>query len=159
LTAIGIGPHEFGASDDDVVAALVAELGAPVDDRTEPALSSSYGVCPGGQVRVVEWGGFVVLFSDGATPYAPGGSMTFFDWQLRNLGAATPPLETTAGIALGDSVTALRAAYPDVTIGDDEILGPSFRVGTAADALRGGLSSTGDDGAVVALAAGSACGE
>jgi hypothetical protein len=159
LTGTGVGTHTFGAPVADVVAALRNELGEPFDDRVEQAFSSSYGVCPGDEVRVVEWGGFVVLFSDGATPYAPGGSMTFFDWQLRNLGAATPPLATPEGIALGDSIGELRTAYPGVEVRDDEILGPTFRWGAAPDELRGGLTSIGDDGVVVALAAGSACGE
>ena len=159
LTGDGVGTQAFGASADAVVSALVAELGTPVDDRVETAVSSSYGVCPGNQLRVVEWGGFAVLFSDGATPYAPGGTFTFFDWQLRNLGAATPPLSTREGIALGDPIGELRSAYPGAALVDDEIVGPSFNVGPATDSLRGSLTSINDDGTVVALAAGSACGE
>jgi hypothetical protein len=159
LTGSGIGFQTFGEPADQVVAAIESELGTPIDDREEEAFSSSYGVCPGNRIRVVEWGGFVVLFSDGATPYSPGGSFTFFDWQLRNLGAATPPLETPAGIGLGDSAATVRAAYPSARIEADEILGPVFRVGAAPDELRGNLTSTNDDGTITGLAAGSACGE
>ena len=159
LTGSGVGFQSFGDPADQVVSALVAELGAPIDDREEEAFSSSYGVCPGNRIRAVEWGGFVVLFSDGATPYAPGGAFTFFDWQLRNLGAATPPLETPAAVGLGDTVAALRAAYPTARVEADEILGPVFRVGAAPDELRGSATSTNDDGTLTGLAAGSACGE
>ncbi len=159
LTGSGVGFQSFGDPANEVVAALEAELGTPIDDREEEAFSSSYGVCPGNRIRVVEWGGFVVLFSDGATPYSPGGSFTFFDWQLRNLGAATPPLETPAGIGLGDSVASVRLAYPSARVETDEILGPVFRVGVAPDELRGNVTSTNDDGTITGLAAGSACGE
>jgi hypothetical protein len=159
LTGSGVGFQSFGDPAHEVVAALEAELGAPIDDREEEAFSSSYGVCPGSRIRVVEWGGFVVLFSDGATPYSPGGSFTFFDWQLRNLGAATPPLVTPAGIGLGDPVASVRVAYPSARVETDEIIGPVFRVGVAPDELRGNLTSTNDDGKVTGLAAGSACGE
>lgn len=160
LRPTGIGAVEFGDGADAVISALEAELGAPSDDRTETAFSSSYGVCPGEQVRVVEWGGFVVLFSDGETPFSAGGDSTFFDWRLRDLGAATPPLQTPEGIDLGDTTAAVRAAFgPSVTVHDDDVLGPSFRVGAYPDELRGTLTATSDSGTVTALEAGSSCGE
>jgi hypothetical protein len=160
LRASGIGQLQFGSAADTVVAALVDQLGAPSDDRVETAFSSSYGVCPGEHVRVVEWAGFVTLFSDGETPFASGGSYTFFDWRLRDLGAATPPLQTPEGIDLGDTTAAVRAAFGGrAAVADDEIVGPSFRVGTYPDQLRGALTSVNDDGSVVALEAGSSCGE
>lgn len=161
LTATGIGAQRFGLAAEVVIDALTQELGAPSEDRVETAFSSSYGVCPGEQVRIVEWGGFVVLFTDGDTLFASGGtSLTFFDWRLRDLGAATPPLQTPEGIDLGDTTADVRSAYGSaVEVSDDDFMGPSFQVGVAPDQLRGSLTSVNDDGTVVGLAAGSSCGE
>jgi hypothetical protein len=160
LLPTGIGTQRFGLAADIVVDALVDELGTPTDDRVEPALSSSIGVCPGTEVRVVEWGGFQVVFSDGDTPFALGGSFTFFDWRIQELGASTPPLQTPEGIDLGDTVADVRAAFGTrAELFTDDVTGPAFRVGTPPDVLRGSLSSTNDSGTVLSLTAGSSCGE
>jgi hypothetical protein len=158
LAVDGVGVQRFGQPADAVIAALSAELGPPSDDRTEPASSSSYGLCPGTEVRVAEWGGFALLFTDGDTVYAPGGSFRFFAWRLVDRGAATPPLGTAAGIDLGDTTADVREAYgTDVQVFEDDVQGPAFTVGSRPDQLRGDLTSVTDAGTVVGLAAGAVC--
>lgn len=160
LRADGVGAQRFGSAADVVVAALTEELGSATDDRVQSAPTSDYGVCPGTQVRIVEWGGFTLLFTDGATPYAGGGSFTFFDWQLRDLGAATPPMQTGSGVDLGDPLAEVRAAGDAVTAADDEILGAVFTITLAGGGeIRGSLTGTGDADTVTSLVAGSSCGE
>jgi hypothetical protein len=160
LHADGIGDQHFGDAAASVVDAVTDELGPPTDDRVESAATSSYGVCPGTEVRVAEWGGFVVLSTDGATPFAGGGTVTFFDWQLRDLGAATPPLSTADGIDLGDTVADLRAVYGDaLAVTSDEVLGHVFTAGPSGAQLRGSLTGSSDDASITSLSAGSACGE
>lgn len=160
LRSDGVGRQRFGVAADVVVAALTDELGSPTDDRVQAAPTSDYGVCPGTQVRIVEWGGFTLLFTDGATPYAGGGSFTFFDWQLRDLGAATPPLQTGSGVDLGDALADVRAAGDPVTAAADEILGAVFTITAAGGGeIRGSLTGTGETDTVTSLVAGSSCGE
>lgn len=158
LAIDGVGAQRFGQPADPVIAALSGELGPPSDDRTEPAARSSYGLCPGTEVRVAEWGGFALLFTDGDTVYAPGGSFRFFAWRLVDRGAATPPLATAVGIDLGDTAADVRAAYgADAQVFEDDVAGPAFTVGSRPDQLRGDLTSLTDSGTVVGLAAGAIC--
>lgn len=85
----GIGAFEFGADPDPVIAGLTLRWGPPDDDSGWIAAGSSpYGACPGTVVRAVNWRGFTVVFSDGATPWGPAGKRHFFRWEFR---ADDPP--------------------------------------------------------------------
>ena len=70
LKGDGIGAFLFGADPDQVLAGLTLRWGPPDGDSGwVAARSSPYGPCPGTVVRGVDWRGFTVLFSDGATPW------------------------------------------------------------------------------------------
>ncbi len=162
LYGTGIGFERFGASADHAVSTFTKLLGSPSDDRVETAFSSSYGVCPGNKVRIVEWGGLVLLFTDGETEFAPArDEFTFFEWRIRDLGDATPPLVTLNGSGIGDFSYDLEDAEgSDLEIFEDDFLGTSFTIGGDKDGIRGTLMTTEIDAVVVGtMAAGSSCGE
>ena len=81
LKGNGIGAFLFGADPDQVIAGLTLRWGPPDGDTGWIAAGSSpYGACPGRVVRGVNWRGFTVLFSDGATPRGQAGTRHFFTW-------------------------------------------------------------------------------
>lgn len=80
----GIGAFRFGAEPDEVIAGLTLRWGPPDGDSGWLAAPASpYGPCPGTVVRGVNWRGFTVLFSDGATPWGPAGKRHFFRWEYQ----------------------------------------------------------------------------
>ncbi len=96
LRGDGLGVVGFGASPEDAVTAVSAELGEPTVDTGWESSFSSYGTCPGEQIRGVEWGGLVLLFTDGTTDHGSGEHL--FTWRVTS---ATPPIATVEGLGYG----------------------------------------------------------
>jgi hypothetical protein len=171
LRGDGLGAHRFGDPVDEVIAGLTLRWAPPDQDSGwVPAGSSPIGVCPGNEVRVVEWQGFSVLFSDGPTPFGPGGRRHFFSWtyQARDLdrpapdpGGNRPRLTTPEGISVGMTVADLQRAYGQrLEIFDEEGgPGPSFGVQTADGGLFGSLTSVEPGGIIRNIIGGGGCGE
>lgn len=159
LRGDGLGVTAFGDMPEYTLAALTAALGEPSSDTTEPAFSS-FGTCPGTTLRAVEWGGLVVLITDGATAYGIESGPHFFAYMYRSddsLGLATPE-----GVGLGSTVAELRAAYGEqVRVNpEQEVFGPSFEVGAyGPGGVYGLLDGTDDASTVTEVAAGQPCGE
>lgn len=110
----------FGFDDEAAIAAVTAVLGAPTNDSGwVDGFSSPYGVCPPPVVRGVHWGSLTLLFTQAETDFWTAGVPHFFAY---NYFANEPPvdLETTEGIAVGDSIGMLRTAYPGPDLVIDE---------------------------------------
>ena len=177
LRGDGIGAFTFGAEPDQVLAGLTLRWGPPDDDTgwiaaDSPQLATAprfYGACPGTVARGVSWRGFTVLFSDGATPRGRAGARHFFTWayQVDDLsrpapdrGGNRPPLETTDGVSVGETVQALRRAYGDrLELFDEPPGGPQFGVQTTEGGLYGSLTALEAAGIVRTIIGGGGCGE
>jgi hypothetical protein len=168
LKGDGIGAFIFGADPDQVIAGLTLRWGPPDGDSGWIAAGSSpYGPCPGIVVRGVNWRGFTVLFSDGATPRGQAGTRHFFTWEYQvdnparpapDKGGNRPPLRTAKGISVGASVQALKAAYGDpLELFDEPPDGPQFGVETPEGALYGSLTSLDPSGVVRSIVSGGGC--
>jgi hypothetical protein len=107
LRGDGLGVVDFGADPDAAVAAVVAELGDPAHDTGWEPSSSTYGTCPGDRIRGVEWGGLVLLFTDGDT--AEGTGEHFFTWRVNG---APPPVATATGLGFGATARDAEELYP-----------------------------------------------
>jgi len=170
LKGDGIGAFLFGADTDQVIAGLTLRWGPPDGDSGWVAASSSpYGPCPGTVVRGVNWRGFTVLFSDGATPRGPTGTRHFFTWEYQvadpahpapDKGGNRPPLKTAAGVSVGATVTALQAAYGNrLELFDEAPNGPQFGVQTSEGGLYGSLTNLEAEGRVRTIVSGGGCGD
>ena len=170
LQGDGIGAFLFGADPDQVIAGLTLRWGPPDGDSGWVAAPSSpYGPCPGTVVRGVNWRGFTVLFSDGATPRGPAGTRHFFTWEYQvddlahpkpDKGGNRPALKTTAGVSGGATVKALQGAYGDrLELFDEAPTGPQFGVQTSEGGLFGSLTNLEPAGVVRTIVSGGGCGE
>ena len=153
LRGDGLGVVEFGAAPDDAVAAVAAELGDPAQDTGWEPSFSSYGTCPGEQIRGVEWGGLVLLFTDGDT--AEGTGEHFFTWRVNG---APPAVATATGLGFGATAADAEELYPgQVERVPAEEPFPAF---LDIQAEGGPLTAYLDDGdAITNLEAGTPCGE
>jgi hypothetical protein len=107
LRGDGLAVATLGASADPAIAAVSEELGAPsLDTGWEPSISS-YGTCPGERIRGVEWGGLVLLFTDGTTAYGSGEHL--FTWRVSG---APPPVATVKGLGYGATAADAEELYP-----------------------------------------------
>ena len=107
LRGDGLGVADLGAAPGDAIAAVTEELGEPdVDTGWQPA-SSTYGTCPGEQIRGVEWGGLVLLFTDADTEQGSGQHL--FTWRVTG---APPAIGTTEGLGLGATAADAEDLYP-----------------------------------------------
>jgi hypothetical protein len=165
----GIGAFVFGADPDQVLAGLTLRWGPPDSDSGWVAAASSpYGPCPGTVVRGIDWRGFTVLFSDGATPRGTAGIRHFFTWEYRvddparpapDPGGNRPPLRTANGVSVGATVEALRRAYGDrLELFDEAPAGPRFGVQTSGGGLYGSLTSLEASGIARSIVSGGGCG-
>jgi hypothetical protein len=163
LRGDGLGAVPFGKDVDQVLAALTLRWAPPnTDSRWMPAPGSPFGVCPGNEVRVVEWQGFRVYFSDGPTPFGPAGRRHFFTWvYLSEPGGNRPRLSTAEGVTIASSVADLQRAYGDrLELFDSEGGGgPSFGVQTENGGLFGFVTSVDPGGLVRSITGGGGCGE
>lgn len=109
----------FGYDDDDTVAAIEAVLGAPTKDTGWIDAFGDYGVCHPPMLRVVEWGSFVTLYTNGDTDFWLGGVEHFYGYYYTD--ATNPPdLRTTEDIGIGSTLGDLKAAYDPAKIEIDE---------------------------------------
>jgi hypothetical protein len=170
LRGDGIGAFTFGAVPDQVIAGLTLRWGPPDGDTGWVAAGSSpYGPCPGTVVRGVNWRGFSVLFSDGATPRGPAGTRHFFTWQYQvddparpapDRGGNRPPLTTANGVSVGVTVKVLQGAYGDrLELFDEPPGGPQFGVQTSEGGLYGSVTGLDAAGVVRTIVSGGGCGE
>jgi hypothetical protein len=158
LSGAGLGDALFGADDEGVIDYVTSILGAPVTDTGWQDPASIGAVCPGSEIRFVDWNDLSLFFTDDSG-FASG---------VRHFAGFTygPPfgttmnpfgLETEAGVGFGSTVAEIRAAYPSASINpDDGFSGNTFIVG---DGLYGFLTGVTDADTVVAVLAGNGCGE
>ncbi len=153
LRGDGLGVVDLGATPDVAIAAVTAELGAPtLDTGWEPSFSS-YGTCPGEQIRAVEWGGLVLLHTDGDT--AVGTGKHLFSWRVTG---APPAVATATGLGFGAVASDAQELYP----GAVEVVPPEEPFpGFLAIEAEGGLITAflGDADEITNLEAGVVCGE
>jgi hypothetical protein len=154
LRGDGLGLVALGADPAEAMAAVVAALGDPsADSGWQPAGSSPYGTCPGTEVRGVEWGHLVLLFTDGATAHGSGPHL--FAWRISG---SPPALGTANGFGYQATVVDAEELYPGAVevVPADEPFPGFLRV--AADG--GTITAYLDEADVVTnLEAGAACGE
>ena len=158
LSGDGLGDALFGADAQGAIDYIVSVLGPPSNDTGWIDPISIGALCPGTEVRFVDWNDLYVFFSN-ETGYASSarhfGGFVYgpaFGPTLNPFGLATE-----GGIAVGDTVAQLRAVYPSVVVNaDDELSGPSF---VLDDGLFGFLSGVADTDVVIAFQGGAGCGE
>ena len=158
LRETGLGDAVFGADPDEVIAYVRAILGAPTADSGWADPLSTFGVCPGTEVRGVTWGDLTLLFTDESI--VTSGRQHFFTYTYGPaFSASIDPdgLTTPNGITVGSSVADLKAAFPGIVVypGDD-IVDASFYVN---DNLTGFLTGTSDTDAIETIFGGVPCGE
>jgi hypothetical protein len=154
----GVGQAVFGAEPDVVIEYVQSLLGAPTGDTgwVDP---SSFALCPGNEVRRVDWGVLSLLFSDD-TPVTFG-RRHFFAWEYGRedqIGAEPQGLSTPGGTTLGSRVVDLRAEFPDVAVNpgeDNGVIPPNFYLN---DNFRGLLTGATDDDVVTVMFGGYGCG-
>jgi hypothetical protein len=152
LRGDGLGVVDLGADPAAAVAAVTAALGEPTLDTGWESSSSSYGTCPGQQIRGVEWEHLVLLFTDGDTAYGTGEHL--FTWRITG---APPALGTARGLGYQATVADAEELYPgDVEVTEPDEPFPGFLT-IAGD---GGVITGYLDGDVITnLEAGAGCGE
>ena len=169
LNPDGLGAVAFGASPDDTIAVVTAAVGDDhdVDTGWVDAFDNPYGTCPAPEVRGVEWGILVTLFTKAATDFASEGTEHFFAYMYApdpsKPGAGPQGLQTAEGIGLGSSRAQLLAAYQTrVQIFDDEIFGTFFQIDLDFEtetALGGNLTGPEETDQVSSFLGGQGCGE
>ena len=151
----------FGYDDDDAVAAVSAVLGPPTSDSGWVDSFGVYGVCPAPEVRGVHWNGLILLFTQADTDFWFGGVEHFFAYTYTS---APPNLETTQGLALGDTIADLQAIYggPDLLV-DESPFDPSAAIWSYDAAswtgMYGFASSQNPTGVIQSITGGRGCGE
>jgi hypothetical protein len=153
LRGDGLGVVGLGASPDDAIAAVSAELGEPsVDTGWEPS-AASHATCPGDRIRRVEWGGLILLFTDGKTDHGDGEHL--FTWRVTG---APPPVATAEGLGYGATLRDAEQLYDDeVERVPAEEPFPSFlRISGGGGEITAYLDDT---DTITNLEAGTGCGE
>src|SRR3546814_20626376 len=103
----GLGVVSLGSEPDAAVSAVTAALGDPSLDTGWESSFGTYGTCPGPEVRAVEWGGPVLLFTDGPTDFRS--THPLFSWRL---GCTPHPLTPGPGFVLAPRVPAATTPTP-----------------------------------------------
>jgi hypothetical protein len=169
LKGDGLGVFLFGADPNQVIVGLTLRWGPPDGDTGwVPPGSTRYGPCPGTVVRAVNWRGFAVLFSDGATPRGQAGVRHFFTWEYQvddpahpgpDPGGNRPPLKAANGVTVGVTVATLQRAYGNaLELFDEPPGGPQFGVVTPDGDLYGSLTDLTATGIVKSIVSGGGCG-
>jgi hypothetical protein len=174
----GLGVADFGAAEREALGRLRRELGPPGETRSWNGVTP-FGTCPG-DTRAVRWGRLYVLFTNGPTRYASGGTWHLFAYQVEatqrskldpQYSGPTPPPEppplrgdspkTAVGIGFGATLAELRAAYGDRLRVSSGLPGPVHRFQVRLDAgeLSGSLDGRTPSATITGLAAGAVCGE
>ena len=157
----GLGVVSFGDPPDLVLATIEALVGFPptADTGWAEPFDVGFAVCPGTVVRLVDFEGLLVMFTDGGL-YAPEGTEQFFSYAY----GRAPPAITSGppdGINLGVTVEDLLAIYPDAELApDDPRLGPSFSVATPDPypLLFGSLTGVAPADQIKSIRGGTGCG-
>ncbi len=153
----------FGFDDEAAISAISVLLGAPaVDTGWIEAFSSPYGVCPGPVVRGVEWGSFVALFTQAETDFWTAGVPHFFAYYYTD-GSDPAGITTSRGVAIGDTLGDLEAAYPgEITVEeawfDETIAYWSYRQATWTG-MWGYADGFTADSHITSINGGQGCGE
>jgi hypothetical protein len=155
----GIGLAQVGAEPEGIVQYMTSILGAPTSDTgwIDPM---TFAICPGNEVRRVDWGVLSLLFSDASS--VATGRRHFFAWEYGlagQVGDEPQGLHTPGGVTLGSPVVDLRAEFPEVSINageDDGSFLPNFYV---SDDFRGLLTGGADEDLVTVMFGGIGCGE
>ena len=151
----------------DARAPLDDALGPPSLDTGAIDTFSSYGTCPGKDLRVLEYAGGALRLLFGTLQGSTG--MTFYSWVLADDGTPSGVPEasafvgdvTTFELRVGTTLGQLQAGLGQtLTVNPgDELGGPTFRVADQSSGLFGRLTSTASSGAVTHVQAGPGCGE
>lgn len=155
----GLGTVTFGAEAQQAVDDLTAILGSPEDDSDWVDSFGPFGTCPGTQVRGIQWGALLALFTDGDTEFGTG--QHFFTYSLSHyFSNVDHDLTTAAGIGLGATKGDLNSTYgPDVTITKDDLIGSDvFVVDVGSPAFLWGIIDD-DSKEVAVISGGRGCGE
>lgn len=155
----GLGIVSFGASPEEVLAAMVPLFGAPSRDIgwiDEP-------LCPGPQYRLMDFGvgmfDLFVMFTTGDL-FAPAGTGHFFSYEYE--GGVTVPVSPPA-LTVGTKLSELQALYPGVEVLDSPFFQGQyvFRVQGPGphEGLSGRLSGNGPGDVVLTVRGGIGCGE
>lgn len=160
MSETGLGDIRFGTDADDAIAQLSLILGDPSEDS---GWTPAFETCPGPDARIVRWTSLQAFFTNGATDWAPQGTPHFFHYgnSITAGGGEVIDLRTSAGIAVGDPIANLKAAYGDrVTVSEDPLFGPLWEVQVdGAGALWGTAGTATDQGLIDSINGGPGCGE
>lgn len=160
MTESGLGDIRFGTLADDAITQMAQVLGDPTEDS---GWTGAFETCPGPDARIVRWTSLQAFFTGGATDWAPQGTPHFFHFgnSITAGGGEVIDLRTSAGIAVGDSIADLKAAYGErVTISEDPLFGPLWEVAVdGAGALWGTAGTATDQGLIDSINGGPGCGE
>ena len=153
----------FGFDDEAAIAAMTTVLGSPTHDSGwVEAFSSPYGVCPAPIVRGVHWGSLVLLFTEAETDFWTAGVPHFFAYTYTD-GASPAGVTTSEGIAIGDSLGSLDAAYPGEITVEESFFDPTVGYWSYRPARWTGMWGYSDGltfaGLITSIAGGSGCGE
>lgn len=157
LRDIGLGDAVFGADPAEVIPYVTSILGKPTADSGWADPLSSFGICPGTEVRGVTWGDLTLLFSDESSVLK--GRRHFFNYLYGPpFGATIQPegMRTDTGIGVGSTVADLVAAHPDVQVYPEDIFGPYFVIN---ETFIGFLTTAEPDGSILSFIGGIGCGD
>lgn len=158
LRGDGLGTATFGAEPEGVISYVSAFLGSPTRD-TGWIAPDSFALCPGDEIRRLEWG--VLRLSFGDVSDFGVGRRHFYAWEYGlegQLGDEPQGLRTVGGAGLGTRVLDLRAEFPEVVLveGEEGLFPPRWYV---SDYFNGYLTGVGDDDIVTVMLGGYFCGE
>lgn len=155
LAVDGLGQISFGSEPDLVIAELTSRFGAPDRDSGWNPPAGLFATCPGVMVRVVGFGSFEALFTDGGTDRLP----EFFAWTYgfdpaTTTGGVDPrglDLRTAEEIGLASTKDQLTAAYGArlTDTSDDSGLTWSFGIDAEEPIGMRGLLDGPDSGAAI----------
>ena len=168
LTPQGLAGAKLGDEPGAAIDAISAVLGPPsLDDGWQDSFST-YGTCPGPQIRPVGWGPLLFLFTDGTSAFSKTARPHLFEIRYGDVytGEAHTrlpiPVTTQLGITLGSTKADIKAAYgANVEFEpENEVSAPTFHVGPLGPGgVYGFLDETNDAATVFELGAGQPCGE
>ena len=122
----GIGGVAFGVDPDTAISYAESVLGPSDRDTGWVDAFSEFGTCPPPVVRGVEWGvapgRFVLLFTEAATDWLPGGGQHLFGYYYSGDPAG---LMTEGGISVGSSLGDAQAAHPGSTVDEHPLVAGS----------------------------------
>lgn len=160
LESDGLDVVDFGATTEEVVAAVSERLGGADSDSGWVSAQGTFGTCPGNLVRVIRWDSLRAFFGDGPTEFGED-QRHFFYYSQSSVDTDTViDLRTAAGIGIGDTVRDLTDAYgSSLTIDSTARFGVTFTVDTGDGGLLSGtLTESVETGQVTSIAGGFGCG-